>query len=112
MYIPTKVKSIDSLLQRIRDRNGCDIIITPNPSYAVCPNSLQSGKASEYQYDYVQIDDGLVQHDKIVGSTAPGGLHNNPVDNVTIDPNPSYSLPQGGQDVKLEDNPSYNKLQL
>ena len=32
-------------------------------------------------------------------------------DTVHIHPNPSYSLPQDDQDVKLQDNPSYNKLQ-
>ena len=30
--------------------------------------------------------------------------------NVTIDPNPSYESMSGG--VKLEDNPSYNKIKL
>ena len=53
LYIPTNVKSIDSLLQRIRSRSGSNVIITPNPSYTVDPNSLQSGKESEYQYEYI-----------------------------------------------------------
>jgi len=30
LYIPTKVKSLDSLLKH---DHGCDVIITPNPSY-------------------------------------------------------------------------------
>ena len=47
LYIPTNVKSLDSLLQQIDDRSrsdviGCDAMITPNPSYTV--NSLQTGR--------------------------------------------------------------------
>ena len=114
LYISSKVKSLDSLLQRHdtsrSDVIGCDVIITPNPSYAVGPNSSATRKECEYQYDYVQTDDGSVQHDKVVGATTSGGEHDdviNPADNVNIHPNPSYSLPQ---DVKLEDNPSYTQL--
>ena len=71
MYIPTKVKSLDSLLKRIDDRSGIDVTITPNPSYScVGPNSLQNG--NELEYDYVQTDDGLVGHDKVVTS---GGVY-------------------------------------
>ena len=105
LYMPFEVKSVVSSLQHD------DIIITPNPSYAVGPYSSETGKECEYQYDYVQTDDGSVQHDKVVGATTSGGEYDeiiDPVDNVKIDPNPSYSLPQ---DVKLEDNPSYLPLQ-
>ena len=114
LYIFSKVKSLDSLLRHHdtsrSDVIGCDVIITPIPSYAVGPNSSETGKECEHQYDYVQTDDGLVQHDKVVGATTSGGEHDdviNPADNVIIDPNPSYLLPQ---DVKLEDNPSYTQL--
>ena len=95
LHIPTKVKSVDSLLQRI-DNRDCDVIITPNPSYTISQYS-HSGK--ELEYDYVQPDDGVVNlgGDKIT------------VDNVTMDTNPSYSI---AQNVQLEDNPSYDKLQL
>ena len=101
----TKVKSLDSLLKRIDDRSGIGVTITPNPSYSsVGPNSSQSGK--ELEYDYVQIDDGLVGHDQVVTS---GGAYAEvtdvTMDTVKIDPNPAYSV---GKDVKLEDNPSYN----
>ena len=55
LYLPTKVKSLDSLLrQHDTSRTGvigCDVIITPNPSYAVGPNSLETGKECEYQYE-------------------------------------------------------------
>ena len=114
LYISSKVKSLDSLLRRHdtsrSDVIGCDVIITPNPSYAVGPNSSETGKKCEYQYDYVQTDDGSVQHDKVVGATTSGGEHDkviDPADNINIHSNPSYSLPQ---DVKLEDNPSYTQL--
>ena len=106
MYLPTEVKSIDALLQHIhgRSRSGSNVIITPNPY----TNSLQSRKESEYQYDYVQPDDGLPQHDRVVVSTGAGEVHNKITDhladnNVFIDPNPSYSLPQV---IKLDDNPA------
>ena len=100
MYIPTDrdVKSIDSILQRINDRSrngviGSNVIITPNPSYSVDPNSLQSGKESDYQYDDVEPDGGSTQHDRVVGSTTSGGVHTDPADYIYIDPNPSCSLP-------------------
>ena len=105
LYMPFEIKSVDSSLKHD------DVIITPNPSYAVGPNSSETGKKCEYQYDYVQIDNGSVQCDKVVGATTSGGEYDeiiDPVDNVKIDPNPSYSLPQN---VKLEDNPSYLPLQ-
>ena len=108
LYIPTKVKSIDSLLRRIdRSRSDvidCDVTITPNPSYAI--GQTHSGKESEYQYDYVQPDDRLV---KQVECTTSAGGDEVTVDNVNIDTNPSYSV---AQDFKLEDNPSYDTLQL
>ena len=116
MYIPTKVKSLDSLLRRHDTSRTdmisctCDVKITPNPSYAVGPNSSETGKECEYQYDYVQTDDGSVQHDKVVGATTSGWECDkviDPADNINIDPNPSYALPQ---DVKLKDNPSYKQL--
>ena len=98
------------LTSKLETINGCDVIITPNPLYAVGPNSSETGKKCEYQYDYVQTVDGSVQHDKVVGATTLGGEYDeviDPPDIVIIDPNPSYALPQ---DVKLEDNPSYTQL--
>ena len=124
LYMPFEVKSVDSSPQHD------DVVITPNPSYAVGSNSSETGKECEYQYDYVQTDDGSVQHDKVVGATTSGGEYDeviDPADNVNIDPNPSYALssvdhqdvnidPNSSyslpQDVKLEDNPSYSPLQM
>ena len=102
--MPTKVKSVDSLLRRIDDRSRSDVTMTPNPSYTI--GQTHSGKESEYQYDYVQPDDRLV---KQVECTTSAGGDEVTVDNVNIDTNPSYSV---AQDVKLEDNPSYDILQL
>ena len=112
LYIPTNVKSIDSLLQQIDDRSrsgmiGCDVIITPNPSYTVDPNSLKTKHESEYSYEYVQTG-----NDKAATSEGTHNEVNNFADNVSIDLNPSYSLPQGDQDIKLQDNPSYDKVLL
>ena len=123
LYIPFEVKTVDSSPQHD------DVVITPNPSYAVGPNSSETGKECEYQYNYVQTDDGSVQHDKVVGATTSGGEYDEVIDpgyNVNIDPNPSYALssvdhqdvkidPNSSyslpQDIKLEDNPSYLPLQ-
>ena len=105
LYLSSKVKSLDSSLQHD------DVIITPNPSHAVGLNSPETGQECEYHYyDYVQTYDGSVQHDKVVGATTSGRECSEVVDpavNVSIDPNPSHSLPQ---DVKLEDNPSYTQM--
>ena len=111
LYMPNKV---DPLQQHLNDTSrsgvtGRDVIITPNPSYSVNPYSSLSIKESdsEHQYDYVQCND-----DKVVGPTTSERVCNDPADNVDINPNPSYSLPQGDQEVKLQDNPSYIKLKL
>ena len=112
MYAKTKVKPVDLSLKRIDDRpriGSCDVIITPNPSYSRV--DLQSGK--EFEYDYVQTENGLVGHDKVFKCITSGGVYDKvtdvTMDTVNIDPNPAYSV---GQDVKLEDNPSYDKLKL
>ena len=120
LYIPSKVESLNSLDQgRSIPMASCDVTVTPNPSYAVSPNLPQTRKKSEQQYDYIQSDNELVQHDEfgylqLVGSATSDGVYDDIVtdptraDNVNIGLNPS----QGGQDVELEDNPSYDKLQL
>ena len=113
LYILTTVKSLGSILQQhhVASRidhvmNGCDVIITPNPSYAINPNSLQTGRKAKCQYDYVQADDGSAQP-----VSSDGEYDDVIAANVSIVPNPSYTgLPQDGQNVKLEDNPSFNKV--
>ena len=116
-YISTKVKSLDSLLkQHNHSRSvsntctaGCNVTITPNPSYDVMSNTSQTKKEPEQlEYDYTS-------YDLTAASAASGGVcgdvsNSASNDNVTINLNPSYSLPYNGQDVKLEDNPSYAKL--
>ena len=77
LYIPTKVKSLDSLLKHIDNRSGIGVKITPKPSYSC--NSLQNGK--ELEYDYVQTDDGLVGHDEADECSCSGGVY----DDVTMD---------------------------
>ena len=83
-----------------------DVTITPNPSYTVGQNSSYSRKESDYQYDYVQPDDGVVK--QLGYATSGGGQDEVTVNNVIMDTNPSYST---AQDVSvMEDNPSYDKL--
>ena len=112
LYIPTKIKSLDSLLKRIDDRFGIGVTITPNPSYSqVGPSLLQSGK--ELEYDYVQTEDGLVGHDKVVNCkcTTSEGVYDEIIDvtmdTVNIDPNLAHLV---GENAKLEDKPFYDKL--
>ena len=113
LYIPTAVKSVGSILQQHHDTsridhdvNGSDVIITPNPSYPINPHSLQTGRKTKCQYDYAQADNGSAQP-----TTLDGDYDDIISENVNIVPNPSYTvLPQDGQNVKLEDNPSFNKV--
>ena len=106
LYIPTNVKRPEQHgHDRCRgDMIGRDVIITPNPSYIASPMSLQTEKQSEYSYAYVQADDKLVQHNKILESTT-SKITDPAADNVKVDPNPSY------YPLQLEDNPSYHQLQ-
>ena len=131
--IPIKVKPLDSFLhiqadpsRSVCNMTGCDVIIAPNPLHAINLNRPVSREKSELQYDYVEIDDELVQHHKfgypqLADSTASDGAPdkasdptNNDTDTVSTVyvVNPSYSLPQGGQNVILQDNPSYKKAHL
>ena len=118
-YLPTKSISLDSILEHCNDMLApsvdYDVIITPNPPYTV---TVEGRTVSEEQYDCIQTDDMLVQHEefgnlKLVGSAASDGVYDkatNPTagdDYVSTDLNPSYDVPQDDQDVKLEDNPPY-----
>ena len=118
LYFPTKSISLDSLLQHYNSISTSvvdyDTTITPNASYTVTPEGRMT---SEQQYDNIQTDDELNQHDefgylKLVGCAALDGAYDevtNPAggDYISTDLNSSYAIPQDGQDVKLEDNPSY-----
>ena len=128
--IPIKVKPLVSLLhiqdnpsRSVRNMTGCDIIITPNPLRAINLNRPVTREKSELQYDYVEIDDKLVQHHEfgcpqLAASDGACDKASDPtnddIDTVSIAYvlNPSYSLPQGGQSVMLQDNPSYKKVHL
>ena len=111
-YVSIKVKSLDSLLRQhnhsrsVCNTADCNVTITSNPSYDVISNASQAMKGPEkLEYDYTS-------YDLIAASAASGGVcgkanDSASDDNVNINPNPSYSLPCNGQDVKLEDNPSY-----
>ena len=80
-----------------------DVIIQPNPSY-----SSNSRKISEDQNGYVKTDEYRSQsaeetdHLKLIGPEKGDG---NGVDNVKINPNPSYESVSKG--IIMEDNPSY-----
>ena len=109
LYISTEVKSLDSLLQR--NQVGHNVAIIPNPSYAITSeNPPWTRETSEHEYDDVQTEK-LNEHDKygyleLTGSAPSCNKLTDPAnDNINIDLNPSYSLSQGSQGVKLEDSP-------
>ena len=90
-----------------------NVIITTNLSYNFASNSSKTNNKAEYDYtDYVQLTTiasaGI--YDKATSNEVDNTV-TDPAndDNSDITPNPSYSLPQDGQDVKPEDNPSYNR---
>ena len=119
-YIST---NLDSLLlqyghsKSLSDAVDYNVTITPNPSYSFISNSPKTKKKEPEQLEYDYIDNVQLTSTTSTGmcSKATSNDVNNATtdsasdDNVPIDPNPSYSLPQDGQDVQLQDNPSYNK---
>ena len=77
---------------------------------------MKNTKTSEDEDGYVETDLHSTQaagYLKVIGSTAKEeksvyDVATDDIDNVNIDPNPSYDSVSRG--VKLEDNPSYNKI--
>ena len=119
-YISTNLDSL--LLQHghsksLSDAVDYNVTITPNPSYSFISNSPKTEKKEPEQLEYDYIDNVQLTSTTSTGMCSKATSHdvNNATtdyasdDNVPIDPNPSYSLPQDGQDVQLQDNPSYNK---
>jgi len=83
LYEPTNIETVD-------------VPITPNPAYSVNPNSIQTGKKLNHQYDYIET--GYLE------PTTTEEAHNN---NAT---NPASVGSYSTQDIMLQDNPSYVKL--
>ena len=105
---------------RVQGCNACDltependVAIQSNPAYSF--NSKETTKMSEDQ-DYVETNLQSTQRAdylEITGFTTKEeeSVYDNDTDNtgnVQINPNPSYDSVSVG--VKLEDNPSYNKI--
>ena len=108
LYILTKAKSHDSVLQH---NNSTSMPTADDYDDTITPklNSTQIIKRAE-QKDYIEMDiPGSIASDELYDDTVVGPAVN---DNVNIEPNPSYSLEHVGQPVKLDDNPSYNILDL
>ena len=89
LYITNKVdhsRSIPSV-------SGCDVTITPNPSYVIDANLLQTGnKPGQYDYEYVQSNE-LDQHYKLqlARSTISDGAYDDTVtDPVSDDYDDAY----------------------
>ena len=62
------------------------------------------------QEDYIEMDiPGSIASDELYDDTVTGPAGD---DSVNIEPNPSYCLEHIGHAVKLEDNPSYNIVDL
>ena len=90
--------------------------IQPNPSYSCF--SKETIKMSQHldQDGYIETNSQSTQiagYYKLIGSTTKEeelvyDNRNDDADKVETNPNPSYDSVSGG--VKLEDNPSYNKI--
>ena len=97
---------------------GCDVAIQSNPSYSSISKetNIVYGQEGEDGYvetinslrmqkaDYHEVTGCTTKEEELVYDVATDGG----VDDVKINPNPSYDSVSGG--VKLEDNPSYNKI--
>ena len=110
LYIPSKVGllHLSDDNRSIPSVGGCDVSITPNPSYDTSTNVAQTRrKKCDAQYDYIQTDDEIALHDYLQLVEAPSSgivndyIVNDPIrdNNVNMNVNPSYSLPPRGQDV-------------
>ena len=94
----------------------CDVVIQPNPSYSSISKKTTIMSVDEDQDGYVETNSQSMQRAdylKVIGSTnkEEESVYDNDTDdtgNFKINPNPSHDLASGG--VKLQDNPSYNKL--
>ena len=91
---------------------GYDVTIQPNPCYSSTSKKTTKMSEDEDQHGYVETNSHSTQ--KIGFTTKEEELvydvATDDTDNVKINPNPSYDSVPGG--VKLEDNPSYNKIIL
>ena len=94
---------------------GNDVAIQPNPSYSsVCKEAVtiygkdgyfEAKSYSTQREDYHKVIGSAIKEEELVYDVATDHT-----DRVKINPNPSYDAVSGG--VKLEENPSYNKVIL
>ena len=95
---------------------GYDVAIQSNPSYSSILKETMMTHKQEDENGYVETNSPNMQkaaYHKVTGSTTKEeesvyDVATDDTDNVKINHNPSYDLVSGG--VKLEDNPSYNKI--
>ena len=95
-----------------------DVAIQPNPSYSSMSKETTKMSEDENQHCSVQTTSYStrnVDYYEIIESPTKTreltcNLTTDNMDNVTINPNPCYDSVSGS--VKLEDNPSYNKIIL
>ena len=92
-----------------------DVAIQPNPSYSsVCKEAatiydkdvyVEANSCSTQRADYHNLTGSATKEKESMYDVATDDT-----DNVKITPNPSYDAVSGG--IKLEENPSYNKIIL
>ena len=92
-----------------------DATIQPNPSYSFISKETTKMSEDEDKDGYVETTQSTQRADylKLIGSTTKEeeSVYDNDTNdtgNVEIDANPLYDSVLGG--IKLEDNPSYNKI--
>ena len=96
---------------------GYDVTIQSNPSYNSISKETNVMYEQEDEASYLEMINSLsmqkADYLKVIGSTTEEeesvyDVATDDIDNVKINPNPSYDSVSGG--VKLEDNRSYNKI--
>ena len=108
---------------RVQSCNACDVTepvhdaaIQPNPSYSCFSKETTKMSEDQDQDGYVENNSQSTQiigNLKLIGSTTKEqesiyDNRNDDADKVETNPNASYDSVSAG--VKLEDNPSYNKI--
>ena len=106
-------KDFDTVAYDSATQPSSDVIIQPNPSYGT--GLISSSDTSGDQYSYVAVKSNQLHSHRAGGTADYLNLMDSTTtkdhsydDNIGITPNPSYDTVPGG--IKVEDNPSYDKM--
>ena len=106
-------KDFDTVAYDSATQPMSDVVIQPNPSYGT--GLRPSSHMCEDQYSYVAVKSNQLHSHKAERAADYLDLMESTItnnhsydDSIGNNPNPSYDTVPGG--IKLEDNPSYNKI--